>query len=145
MVTLSINAPPRTVDLADASGDEAPVPPALARGDADLGRLRRLHRSPLRGTALIGSLVEAIDGATITAAIAAIEIFLLRTRWDRPLQQASFLVTFGVKWLAYGMVITAVNERSPARGCSARPWVPPRSRGSSCWGYPFPVLLGSSG
>ena len=98
-----------------------------------------------RGTALIGSLVGAIDGATITAAIAAIEIFLLRTRWDRPLQQASFLVTFGVKWLAYGMVITAVNERSPARGCSARPWVPPRSRGSSCWGYPFPVLLGSSG
>jgi len=67
-----------------------------------------------RGTALIGSLVGAIDGAAITAAIAAIEIFLLRTRWGRTLQQAPFLVTFGVKWLAYGIVITAVNERSPA-------------------------------
>ena len=66
-----------------------------------------------RGTPLIGSLVGAIDGATIAAAIAATEIFLLRTRWGRPLQQAPFLVTFGVKWLAYGMVITAVNERSP--------------------------------
>ena len=66
-----------------------------------------------RGTGLIGSLVGAIDGGAITAAIAAMEIFLLRTRWGRPLQQAPFLVTFGVKWLVYGMVITAVNARSP--------------------------------
>ena len=37
-----------------------------------------------RGTALIGSLVGAIDSATIAAVIAAIEVFLLRTRWGRP-------------------------------------------------------------
>jgi adenylate cyclase len=65
-----------------------------------------------RGTALINSLIGAIDGATITAAIAAVEIFLLRTRWGRPLQQAPFLVTFGVKWLIYGVVIMVVNARS---------------------------------
>ena len=61
-----------------------------------------------RGTALINSLIGAIDGATITAVIAAVEIFLLRTRWGRPLQQAPFLVTFGVKWLVYGVVIAGV-------------------------------------
>ncbi len=37
----------------------------------------------------------------------------MRTRWGRPLQQAPFLVTFGVKWLVYGVMITAVNEHSP--------------------------------
>ena len=65
-----------------------------------------------RGTALINSLIGAIDGATITAVIAAVEIFLLRTRWGRPLQQAPFLVTFGVKWLVYGVVILVVNAWS---------------------------------
>jgi hypothetical protein len=48
-----------------------------------------------RGIALIGSLAGAIDGATITTAIAAIEISLLRTRWRRTLHHAPFLVTFG--------------------------------------------------
>lgn len=43
-----------------------------------------------RGTALVNSLIGAIDGATITAAVAAVEIFLLRTRWGRRLQQAPF-------------------------------------------------------
>jgi adenylate cyclase len=66
-----------------------------------------------RGTGLVGSLVGATDGATITAAIAAIELFLLPTRWGRPLQQAPFLVTFGVKWVIYGVVITVVNAQSP--------------------------------
>jgi len=65
-----------------------------------------------RGTVLINSLIGAIDGATITAVIAAVEIFLLRTRWGRPLQQAPFLVTFGVKWLVYGVVIMVVNACS---------------------------------
>src|SRR5260370_9667500 len=67
-----------------------------------------------RGTALINSLIGAIDGATITAVIAAVEIFLLRTRWGRPLQQAPFLVTFGVQWLRYRgvvLVVTAGNLR----------------------------------
>jgi hypothetical protein len=43
-----------------------------------------------RGTALVNSLIGVIDGATITAAVAAVEIFLLRTRWGRRLQQAPF-------------------------------------------------------
>jgi len=66
-----------------------------------------------RGTAFIGALVGATDGAAITAAIAAIEIFLTQTRWGRSLQRAPFLITFGVKWLVYGVVITAVNVKSP--------------------------------
>ena len=66
-----------------------------------------------RGTGLIGSMVGAIDGLTITAPIAGTEVFLLRTRWGRAIQRAPFLVTFGVKWLVYGMIITAVNLRSP--------------------------------
>ncbi len=59
------------------------------------------------------SLVGAIDGAAITAPIAAMEMFLLRTRWGRPLQQAPFLMTFGAKWLVYGTIITAVIAGEP--------------------------------
>jgi adenylate cyclase len=66
-----------------------------------------------RGSALIGGLVGAIDGAAIAAPIAGAEMFLLRTRWGRAVQQAPFLVTFGVKWLVYGMLIAIVNLRSP--------------------------------
>lgn len=58
---------------------------------------------------LTGSLVGAVDGATITAAIGSIEILGLFTRRGLALQQAPFLVTFAVKWLVYGAVITAVN------------------------------------
>jgi adenylate cyclase len=65
-----------------------------------------------RGTGLIGALVGAIDGATITAPIAAAEVFLARTRWGRGVQRAPFLVTFGVKWLVYGTLIGVVNLRS---------------------------------
>jgi adenylate cyclase len=65
-----------------------------------------------RGTPLISSLVGAVDGVTITAVIAGVEFFLLRTRWGRPLQQAPFLVTFGVKWLVYGIVIMVVYAGS---------------------------------
>lgn len=67
----------------------------------------------VRGTALTGSLVGAIDGATITAVIAFVELFWSRTRRGRVFQQAPFLVNFGVKWLVYGMVIATVNVRSP--------------------------------
>jgi adenylate cyclase len=66
-----------------------------------------------RGTALIGALIGAIDGAVITAPLAAIEMFLFRTRWGRAIQRAPFLVTFGVKWLMYGALIASVNLRSP--------------------------------
>jgi adenylate cyclase len=57
----------------------------------------------------IGCLVGAVNGAAITAVIASIEILLLQTHWGLAFQQAPFLVTFGVKWLVYGAVITAVN------------------------------------
>jgi len=66
-----------------------------------------------RGTALVGALVGATDGAAITAGIAAVEIFLTQTRGGRSLQRAPFLITFGVKWLVYGVVITVVNAKSP--------------------------------
>src|SRR5215468_9091029 len=59
------------------------------------------------------SLIGAIDGAVITAAIAAVEIFLLPSRWGRPLQEAPFLVMFGTKWLLYVIVIGAVILSGP--------------------------------
>jgi adenylate cyclase len=61
------------------------------------------------GSGLIAGLVGAVDGAVITAAIAATEMFTVRARWGRVLQQAPFLVTFAVKWVVYGAVITLVN------------------------------------
>jgi hypothetical protein len=64
------------------------------------------------------SLVGAIDGAAITVPIAAMEIFLLRSRWGSPLRQAPFMVTFGVKWLVYAMIITTVIAGEP--GARAR-------------------------
>jgi adenylate cyclase len=60
-------------------------------------------------SALTGSLVGAITGATITIVIGSIEIFWLPTRRGLAFQRAPFLVTFGVKWLVYGTVITVVN------------------------------------
>jgi adenylate cyclase len=58
-------------------------------------------------------LMGAIDGAVITAPIAAIEIFLLPSRWGRPLQEAPFLVMFGTKWLLYAIVIVTVILGGP--------------------------------
>src|SRR5262249_61363209 len=89
-----------------------------------------------RGTALIGSSIGTIDGAAITAPIAAIEIFLLRTRWGRAVQRAPFLVTFGVKWLVYGLLISAVHLRSPPAPLLRplrRPAPPPLSLSPSCF------------
>ena len=63
----------------------------------------------VHGSGLTGSLVGAVNGATITIVIGSIEIFWLPSRRGLALQQAPFLVTFGVKWLVYGAVITAVN------------------------------------
>src|SRR5262245_30943415 len=59
------------------------------------------------------SLMGAIDGAVITAPIAAIEVFLLPSRWGRPLQEAPFLVMFGSKWLIYAFVIVTVILGGP--------------------------------
>jgi len=58
---------------------------------------------------LIGSLTGAVHGATISAVVGSIEILWLPTRRGFSFQRAPFLVTFGVKWLVYGAVITAVN------------------------------------
>src|SRR2546428_12196434 len=52
------------------------------------------------------SLGGSIDGAVIAAPIASMEVFLLRSRWGRPLQQAPFLGTFGVEWLIFAGSIT---------------------------------------
>ena len=65
-----------------------------------------------RETGLIGGAIGAIDGAAITVSITAIEIFALRTRWGRAVQHAPFLVTFGLKWVAYGVLISIINLRS---------------------------------
>jgi len=70
------------------------------------------------------SVMGAIDGGTIAAPIAALEIFLLRTRWGRPVQQAAFLVTFGVKWLIYALVITTVILGSPGARVAGIPLLP---------------------
>ena len=64
------------------------------------------------GTGWRGSLAGAVSGFAITAVIGSIEILLLPTRRSIAFQQAPFLVTFGVKWLVYGAVITAVNVGS---------------------------------
>lgn len=61
------------------------------------------------GSGLRGMLVGAVNGATITIVIGSIEILWLPTGKGRALRQAPFLVTFGVKWLVYGALITAVN------------------------------------
>ncbi len=58
-------------------------------------------------------LLGAIDGAAITTPIAVMEIFLLRSRWGRPLQGSAFLVSFGVKWLIYALIITTVIVGGP--------------------------------
>lgn len=54
-------------------------------------------------------LLGCIFGGTITAAIASTEGFLSRTRAARPLQEAPFLVTFGVECLVSATLITAVG------------------------------------
>src|SRR5262249_51443158 len=49
----------------------------------------------------------------ISVPIATFEIFGLRTRWGGALQRTPFMVTFGLKWLVYGALISLVNLRSP--------------------------------
>ena len=58
-------------------------------------------------------LAGAIDGVAITAPISALELSLLRSRLGRRLQQAPFLVTLGVKWVVYAVVITTVIAGGP--------------------------------
>jgi adenylate cyclase len=78
-------------------------------------------------------LVGAIDGAAITAPISALELYLLRSRLGRRLQQAPFLVTLGVKWVVYAVVITTVIAGGPGARIagltrSANAFASPRTR-----------------
>ena len=61
------------------------------------------------GTAWPHVLIGAFNGGMIAATIGATEIFVARTAWGRTISMAPFLVTFGVKWALYGLVITIVN------------------------------------
>ena len=78
-------------------------------------------------------LVGAIDGAAIAAPISAFEIYLLRSRLGRALQLAPFLVSLGVKWVAYAVVITTVIASGPGARLvgiprSATPFASPLTR-----------------
>ena len=66
----------------------------------------------ISGRGLVGSLVGVINGAIITTVIGGTEIFFLASRRGLSVQHAPFLVTFGVKWLLYGLAITAVTVGS---------------------------------
>jgi hypothetical protein len=66
----------------------------------------------ISGRGLVGSVIGALNGAVITTVIAGTEIFFLASRRGLSVQHAPFLVTFGVKWLLYGLVITVVNVGS---------------------------------
>jgi adenylate cyclase len=60
------------------------------------------------GSAFRGLLIGIVQGAAIASTISAVEVFGMRSRVGRPLEQAPFLVTVLVKGLMYGAVIAAV-------------------------------------
>jgi adenylate cyclase len=61
-------------------------------------------------SALLSALSGVIGVGTLTAVIAGAEIFLPQTRLGHAIERAPFLVTFAVKWLAYGTIIVLVFE-----------------------------------
>lgn len=61
-------------------------------------------KTPLLGAAF-GALAAAFAALAVSAVIAAVEIFVPRTRLGLALDRAPFLVTFLVKLLVYGSVI----------------------------------------
>jgi len=69
----------------------------------------------------IHGLVGAIDATLIAASVSATEIFVLPSRWGRPLQRAPFLVMFGVKWLVYAAIITTVVVGGPGAHLAGMP------------------------
>jgi adenylate cyclase len=60
------------------------------------------------GTPFLGFLIGIVHGAAIAGTISAIEVFGMRNRLGRRLEQAPFLVTVLVKGLMYGALIAAV-------------------------------------
>ena len=65
------------------------------------------HDAPLLG-AMLGVLAGAINGVTMTGVIFGAEIFLSPTRLGHALERVPFLLTFAMKLLVYGTVITLV-------------------------------------
>lgn len=67
------------------------------------------HFFPQAGGPLTGALVGALTALMVAATVGGSEIFLMRTRPGRALEQAPFLVTLLVKSLVYGTVITVIQ------------------------------------
>ena len=65
------------------------------------------HDAPRLG-AMLGVVAGVINGVTITGVIFGAEIFLSPTRLGHALERVPFLVTFAMKVLVYGSVITLV-------------------------------------
>jgi hypothetical protein len=64
-----------------------------------------------RGAPLIGGLIGAVHGSTISSVVGLMEIFVTRTRLGRRLERAPLLVTVAVKGSVYGAVIAVVEAR----------------------------------
>jgi len=65
------------------------------------------------GAPLKGAMIGAIHGLLLSATIGALEIFGVRTPPGRAVEQAPFMVTFGVKAAVYGSMIALVNLYEP--------------------------------
>src|SRR5262245_23928929 len=65
------------------------------------------------GTPPIGALIGAIHGFLLSATIGWLEIFGIRTRLGRAVEQAPFLVTLAIKAAVYGSMIAVVNIYEP--------------------------------
>jgi len=65
------------------------------------------HDAPRLG-ALFGVVAGVINGVTITGVIFGAEIFLSPTRFGHALERVPFLLTFAMKVLVYGIVVTLV-------------------------------------
>ncbi|MFQ5974587.1 MAG: adenylate/guanylate cyclase domain-containing protein [Alphaproteobacteria bacterium] len=62
-----------------------------------------MHSQPF-----VGAAVGMINGGTMTAVLAGIEIFGTPTRIGQALERAPFLVTFAARWLVYSSVIMLI-------------------------------------
>jgi adenylate cyclase len=65
-------------------------------------------RDPFAGV-LVGALIGAIQGFILGSTIGSLEIFGVRTRLGRAVEQAPFLVTLLVKGFVYGSIAAFVN------------------------------------
>jgi adenylate cyclase len=63
--------------------------------------------------ALVGALIGALHGLIISSTIGWMEIFGIRTRPGRAIEEAPLLMTLLVKGLIYGSIVTFVNVVEP--------------------------------